>query len=1597
MKNTVKKRVRLIEVFVLILVIAVTAVLSSVAQASDKTVDVNKLMFETVLNNREWIVESLVNDDFSGNPYTELCTGASEESFLNDVLTNYESDPAFKTLVTAMQEYENLDDYATTWTEETAAALAYSLGIINDDELLDYVDNTVKTAASIKYEDIINAVLCEDYTSSWGSTLYEDNSSVEEYRQMGKILKNLSGYQKSLKSNASLLEEGTFESAEDFTDYTDDFLTAYEDSLYNALVNNLGCAKIGDSEALTKKVIGATALAYVLTAENYDPTTGEDSYLSELYNDCFANGTKEILSGVGEGLKIGKAATEYAMLLETLVAQKDSTVQVMNRINANTSDEDLTKALNSYAVLVNDSGNEIAYSYDSIIDYVNKQGYVGKTVLKGAKSTFTNYLNLRCGYFDADQMVMTNAISEKLISLGKCVKLAVWIADKATNIKETSEKIYICTYIQKAIDAAVKTYKSDYNAYLLSKTDDNAKKCLDDLEFIKKLRLFGEKQAYGSVTSQTDSVVGLLLGGGELSDDIEQHYQGNVDALLGCTLSPSGDIDFSVDSGDTLLITPYKLSSGEVINYAVLTKSNGKVIEIPEADHALSSSLVLNGGTVNIKSNAYGDCYFVIPDIVVKGSSTINITSATVAVGGITNKSSLTINTNENASLNVQDAVTGSGSLTLNGNSCKISFSSVECSSFTASEDANVTVTGDMTVSSWLTFNKAKVTIDGDCSVGNLNMQNEEDYFLVNGNFKYTYGNGGNGYLTAGTAEFKGNFTQTYTGSYYSSYSYAYNANQKHQTIFSGDTEQIVKFGLPNDSISNLKITNPKVKFADYTDDSARISITLGADSAATQIVASTLTTNGYDLNVSGDIKATNITLSSGSDITAKNLTVTNGLALTNNKITANGDLSVKYIRMTDEASLLDVTGNISITGGDGTTSYLTNGTLRFAGDFTTSSSPYSFNTSGNHTIIADGNSKQTVKFGAPSSYERFATFVIENKCDDGVVFASKISVTKLFNHNQNNFTLYNNGTGSSFPDYDGDGMKDNVDLYPLEAAMSVETFTVTDIEKQVYTGSALEPTVTVMNGEIELVKDKDYKVTYANNTDIGTATVTITGIDHYTGTKTVDFEIYCKHNFGDYVSDNNATCTQNGTKTAVCTVCGAKDTVEEKGTMLEHSFTETGRTEATISVEGSIEYKCSSCDKTKTQTIPKAILGGSTVKTNGETTTVTLTDGRTITAPSDSKSVTINDNNEIAVILPDNSTVTVSESAVVDTADDGNVSVTITDGDTTTTVIAPSGSGVTKSENGYTVEFTSADGKITSKEIAAGEDVTIDKSGTSTCTKNHTYGDGVVTVVATCTNTGVKTFTCTKCGYVRSEVIPAVSHSYNDGKITKSATCTQTGVKTYTCTKCGATKTETIAKTAHSYKTQKATISKNGKVYCGNCGAVKSVIYYPKAIKLSVTSYTYNGKTKKPSVTVKDSNGNTIGSEYYTVSYAKGRKNVGKYAVTVKFKGNYSGSKTLYFTIKPKNTSITKLTAGKKKFTVKLKKYTTQTTGYQIQYSTSSNFKSAKTVTVKNSTTSKTVKSLKSKKKYYVRVHTYKTVKINGKNAKIYSSWSKAKSVKTN
>jgi len=174
-----------------------------------------------------------------------------------------------------------------------------------------------------------------------------------------------------------------------------------------------------------------------------------------------------------------------------------------------------------------------------------------------------------------------------------------------------------------------------------------------------------------------------------------------------------------------------------------------------------------------------------------------------------------------------------------------------------------------------------------------------------------------------------------------------------------------------------------------------------------------------------------------------------------------------------------------------------------------------------------------------------------------------------------------------------------------------------------------------------------------------------------------------------------------------------------------------------------------------------------------------------------------------------------------------------------------------------------------------------------------------------------------------------------------------------------------------------------------GNIKLISNFTTYTKKLrlKLSKTSYVYNGKNAKPKVTVYNGR-KKVSSKYYKVTY-KNNKKVGYATVIVKGKGKfakYAGKAA--FTIKLKTLKKPSVKKGAKGTLNVSWKRDGQATKYVVQYSQSKKFKgkSTKTVTITNNKIGKTVlKGLTGKKNYYVRVRSCKAV--NGRE--IWSSWS--------
>lgn len=721
---------------VIAIAIAITSTgVSLYTYAFDKNVNINSALLDSILNDRYWVIETLVNGDISNNPYSVVNVYSTNETIKDEVLYNYQTDAAFKALVDAMEIYANSGEYLSGFADDIITTFMSWFSTEDSDVALSEIDDIMASTEELKYESIINEVLKMDYTSSWGDSLFEENMDLESLQQQADVLKKLSDYQQGLKditgltgTNSSIviydpynIQDASFEI--DMEDYVGHFLDAYEQDMEAYLTNTVTIPSVEGNDALKKKILATSALAMVFTYERV--SANSDTPSQEFFREMFFEDTMSVLNGAGKVLNIGSTAMDYAILLEALQAQKSTTVDTMNRIANSTSNTDLQKVMNNYAELFNSQGDKKTLAYETITNYMRNQSTVTNLVTKQAANGAVKMIESAVSkYGGAKGLVLQCSISDALSKASAIASLTTWVANQTTGIENTAKKIYVLKYLDKIINEVVALYSKDIKAYSSNKTEVNAEKVLNDLEFLKQLRLYGEKTAYGSMCAQMESWIGLLLGGGDTLEYLDNRYQASIDTFLGCSIAPITNNIFELSAGDVLNINSTTLSNGKTVTTASLQKSTGKFVNFAEADLRLLGGIDLNGATVNIL-NAPNGVYLPIINNDTAGS-TINIYCDNVAIGNITNTNTLNINFNKNtASLQITDRITNSSTLNITNSA---STSSVEIWEYKNTGTINA---------NGLTLNvKATATNNGTIN-GSVNICGDGSQIYSNGYYEY--------------------------------------------------------------------------------------------------------------------------------------------------------------------------------------------------------------------------------------------------------------------------------------------------------------------------------------------------------------------------------------------------------------------------------------------------------------------------------------------------------------------------------------------------------------------------------------------------------------------------------------------------------------------------------------------------------------------------------------------------------------------------------------------------------------------------------------------------------------------------------------------
>ncbi|WP_443718034.1 Ig-like domain-containing protein [Ruminococcus bicirculans (ex Wegman et al. 2014)] len=546
--------------------------------------------------------------------------------------------------------------------------------------------------------------------------------------------------------------------------------------------------------------------------------------------------------------------------------------------------------------------------------------------------------------------------------------------------------------------------------------------------------------------------------------------------------------------------------------------------------------------------------------------------------------------------------------------------------------------------------------------------------------------------------------------------------------------------------------------------------------------------------------------------------------------------------------------------------------------------------------------------------------------------------------------------------------------------------------------------------------------------------TVTITAKTTNGLTANAQIKVVSGHTFGTWTTTKNATCTQVGTKSRKCTVCGKTETqtIAKTG----HKSVTDKAIPATCTTDGKTEGShCSVCGAViKAQDTIKATghKFGNWTTTKSATCTESGTQIRKCETcgATESKSLSAKGHTEVvdkaipATCTTDGKTEGshCSVCGAVIKAQDTIKATGHKFGNWTTTKSA------TCTESGTQIRKCETCGATESKSLSAkGHTEVVDKAIPATCTTDgKTEGShcsvcgAVIKAQTTITATGHKSSgwivdkaasigvkgskhkECTVCKKVlETAEIPALSrisiskasvtlststYAY-DGKAKTPSVTVKVGGKTL--------KNDTDYTVSYSNNTKvgtaKVTITGKGN-YTGSVSKTYIIKNnFKKATVSGISTKAFTGKNITQSITVKY-NGKTLkkGTDY-TVSYSN-NKSIGTATVKIAGKGSYTGTITKTFKINPAKQEIQKLKAKSKAFFVDWAQKGSAT-GYEIQYATNSKFTSAKKVTITNNKTDKaTVSKLSGKKKYYVRVRSYTTVK----GTKYYGAWSASKSVTT-
>ncbi len=926
----------------------------------------NRIILNSLIKNRPDDLKLIAGNDFSG-VNMDISTAGDDPVFINEYyMQNYENDLLLKSLLTAFDLFVYNRDQ-TVWNAITFILPKDIIYAVTPDSANQMLDQIFNDMSRKRYQGAINNSLTGEYTSDDKRTFGYDQVKYQQLNSFADSLKAAKKAVSEYKSGVQKVDEGV-EAYQKY--YMENIMPKYENAQNNLLQINKYL--LGDSGKLSseKKAENLGYMTeYIKEISAYETLDFADAKAKEwkaaIDNVYFSDDMQQALKETGYVLNITSSTINTWKTAKQLEKNEEQLKNVFNRISENTDDESLKSVMDDYVAKM--ENNKASFLFDSIGNIYNTflrnrvEKAVNAEIQKAAVSVIT-----------ANTNAYTSFVINKAIGKANYVLLAAdaggFFSEVISGTKTILEKTIEVKYLYSVENEAKKVLQNDLIVYQGNETDELAKNIIDDLYFIKSLKLremYLVKEIY--VANGSNWVSKGVKKLSVIADGVDIIYKSQLNALLSASITEAGYTyePLVLEKGEE-----YYLHNKNGSYNGIITKNNEKKL-LQNAEKRLVGDITIkNGGRLVIN---YTDQPIYISSITIENGGSLEVSDSNITIGELTNNNgekillsgNITINNNLFSSGNI---ILGNGNLTVMGNTSLSGGifdvgdgelyvgGSVFLTGGTLDIDSGKTVVNKNieSILGVLNVNNGKIEVLGDylsnfngytSSYSELIMNGEKGHFIVGGTFHTSAQVVSDGKLTNGILELKGDFIQEGDEIFVFPKYNNFTPSDNHQVIISGTSAQHIKFRNPDYSwFGKLSILNDNVYFdtpVNIKEQTSNYNL-----KGTVKMQYDFTIPQGYSFNVDGDMNISKGSFNIGN----------NSLNITGNLILSGGEFNTVSGTQTKTGGILNVeTGDVNVKGNidniSGTLN-ISNGNVNIDGDYLGNSTTGIYGCDGSYGIL---------------------------------------------------------------------------------------------------------------------------------------------------------------------------------------------------------------------------------------------------------------------------------------------------------------------------------------------------------------------------------------------------------------------------------------------------------------------------------------------------------------------------------------------------------------------------------------------------------------------------------------------------------------------